>query len=678
MATGHRTLQLVLAAAAVCASLVPGATATEAGARQSYKERMARGDRLLAAGKWEEALSAYGPWGARMGGELRKRIRQAQGRNDTQERLQLYQLYFRYFPFGHLEVQSNPNPWNSTAFAYAELLEKHGVAPGDEAAAQTIAAAPKYSELMKAIEKRHRLRAAALTAEIVKEHPKSIFCPGAVLRLAGFKRRDAAAAAVCESHLPLLEKHGATERAQLQVLWALAAAHPHYTGEPDGHRKAVAAYLAIAQRTDISYEKCVCLFNAARSALSIREPDGLAQSRRLYREFLAKYPAAFQAAEARRGLVQTYLVERNTGAALEAVRGLQNELAKDTDLSQPFFDISRAYFAEEKYERSLTILRENVERYPGGAATPMAWIGLGETYGKLGREAEMVEAYRTAAGEPSIETRTSIMDASSTRNRAHEWLGAYYTRKENWKEALKWWRAWKPRSSCGTCAASMRGRRTHGIVHCLLKLGRKDEAIKTIEASIFAPRLGSSRRLAVMLVDLYREKGQLDVLAKKVKRAIKNRPGARIARDYIALLRMADRGDVKGLWAHLEGDPFHHVRGTGLPAQASRLLAGIPDKAIPYAVQKMASPDDSMWASVVLARMKAPDTLRLVRTWVAGEEGYSRLRTYLFALAVLGTDDAYDLLKSYAEHGTGGHRAAAAEILKLYPKPGDAAKKLSR
>ena len=642
---------------------------------------MARAARLLDAGKWDEALSAYGPWGGSMGTKLEKRITQARERNDTQKQLELYQAYFHYFPFGALDLGWNPTPWNTTAFACAELLGRQASARGDEAARQTLAAAPKYRELMKAIEQRQELRAAALVAVIVKEHPKSIFCPTAVLRLAGLKRHGDAAAAVCESHLAMLKTHGATERSQLQILWGLAAAYPHYMGETDGHRKAVETWLAIAQRTDISYEKCVCLFNAARSALSTREPDALAQSRRLYREFLAKYPAAFEATEARRGLVQTFLTERKTDEALAAVRELEKQATGDVDLSHPLFDISRLCFAEEKYERTLAILREVVERYTGGAATPMAWIGLGETYEKLGREAEMVEAYRTAAGKPSVGTHTSIMDASNTRNRAHQWLGAYYTRKENWQEALKWWQAWKPSSWCGTCADSMRTRRAHGIVQCLLELGRKDEALEVLEASVLGPHLSAGKRLAVMLVDMYGERGQLDALAKKLRKTMRvsvdTGPGARFALDYSALLRMAERGDVNGLWKRLEGNPFSHRDSWGLTAQAARLLVGIPGKTIPLAMQKLPGDgDDPLWAGALLARTNAPQAIRLIRSKAEAEQDHSRICAFFYALALCGSDEAYAVLKHHAQQGKGNHKGAAQSMLGTFPNPGDAARDL--
>lgn len=681
MTTGCRTRQWLLAAVVLCASLVPEATAGALTPRQRHEERMARAARLLDAGKWDEALSAYGPWGASMGTKLEKRIKQAREHNDTQKQLELYQAYFHYFPFGALDLGWNPTPWNTTAFAYVELLGKQASAPGDEAARHTLAAAPKYRELTKAVEQRQGLRAAALVAVIVKEHPKSIFCPAAVLRLAGLKRPGDAAAAVCEGHLTLLKSHGATERSQLQTMWGLAAAHPYYVGKPEGHRKAVAAWLAIAQRTDVSYEKCVCLFNAARSALSTREPDGLAQSRRLYRELLAKYPTAFEATEARRGLVQTFLTERKTNEALAAVRELEKQATGDVDLSQPLFDISRLCFAEEKYERALAVLRQVVERYPAGAAAPMAWIGLGETYEKLGREAEMLEAYRTAAGRPSVETQTSIMDASNTRNRAHQWLGAYYTRKENWQEALEWWQAWKPSSWCGTCADSMRTRRAHGIVECLLKLGRKDEALEVLEASVLGPHLSAGKRLAVMLVDMYGERGQLDDLAKKLRKAIKlsvdTGPGARFALDYIALLRMAERGDVNGLWKRLEGNPFSHRDSWGLTAQAARLLVATPDKTVPLAMQKLAGDgDDPLWASALLARTSAPQAVRLIRSKAEAEQDHTRIVAYFYALALRGTDDAYAVLKHHAQQGKGSHKGAAESMLGTFPNPGDAARVL--
>ena len=126
-------------------------------------------------------------------------------------------------------------------------------------------------------------------------------------------------------------------------------------------------------------------------------------------------------------------------------------------------------------------------------------------------------------------------------------------------------------------------------------------------------------------------------------------------------------------------DPFVPIKtnqwwpGRGMENSARILITR------PFAVRKMRGKErDPLWASVLLARMKAPDTLRLVRANVWAEADRQRLRDYFYALALLGSDEAYAFLKHYADRGKGNRQIMAAQMLERYPKPGDAARELAR
>lgn len=271
------------------------------------------------------------------------------------------------------------------------------------------------------------------------------------------------------------------------------------------------------------------------------------------------------------------------------------------------------------------------------------------------------------------------MDASDTANRAHEWLGKHYEKKRNWEEALTWWKAWQPRSWCGTCMWSMEARKTRGIAQCLLKLGKTDEALKTIEPAVFEGESGRNAELAVMLVDIYRASGKLPSLEAKLQAALrknKQNSAANTARDYIAMVRQAEQGDTEALWKRLEGDPCPDDGLHWPAAQAAALLAAIPEKTKPLAMSKLGGEGNQPpWAAVILARIKAPETLALVRAKIEAQKSY--WMAYPYALALLGTDEAHAQLKAYAATGETTHGTMARKVLERYPTPGDAANDLA-
>lgn len=669
-------LAVALAAAVwVCAARPAAAAAADR--RQRYQKAIEEGKRLLAEARWDEALSAYGPWGDRMRAELQRQMAAARGR-DPEKLLRLHEAYFRYYPFGYADWHGQGREWGQTACEYAASLRDAAKAEGDETVAQTVGALETYRKLMAAHEGYKEAEVVPLVDEIVAKHPKSLFAPGAVLSLAHIKAQNQGgdqAAPICEKYLPLLQKGGAGERSQIMVLFVLGEAATGYRREPSLLRKGMAAYLEMARRTDIGYEKRVGLLKAAQAALGIGEGEALAESRKLFRKFLAKYPEVPEADEARHGLVQTHLAERQIEEALQVLRELEKQSPEGSDLSPPLFDISRAHFAEKSFDKALAILQEIVQRYPGGGTASMAWLGMGEVYEKLGQEAQMVEAYKNAAAAPSAETQTNIMDASDTRNRAHQWLGTYYMmKKQDWPEALKWWGTWEPRSWCGTCAASMNSRKAHSIAVCLVKMGKADEALKTLEPMVFEDKFFCGADIAILLVDLYRDRGKLGEVEARLQKA-RECFGAKLASEYVALIRMAEKGDAEGLWKHLQGSPSQKDPPSWQPGVAARLLVSIPEKAKPFALKQMdAGERNPLWASAILARMKAPETLALVRAKVQGEENSWQLQEYLYALALLGTEEAYAQLRDYAARGEGNRQITAKQMLERYPNPGDAAR----
>jgi len=182
-----------------------------------------------------------------------------------------------------------------------------------------------------------------------------------------------------------------------------------------------------------------------------------------------------------------------------------------------------------------------------------------------------------------------------------------------------------------------------------------------------------------MLVDIYRASGKLPSLEAKLQAALrknKQNSAANTARDYIAMVRQAEQGDTEALWKRLEGDPCPDDGLHWPAAQAAALLAAIPEKTKPLAMSKLGGEGNQPpWAAVILARIKAPETLALVRAKIEAQKSY--WMAYPYALALLGTDEAHAQLKAYAATGETTHGTMARKVLERYPTPGDAANDLA-
>jgi len=425
------------------------------------------GRTLIRAGLYDEAVSTYAPWGRDMELALRSEIYAAGNRRDKKEELRLCRVYLDYYPFGQLDT--GLEHWRKIASKYVDLLielEKDGA---DERVSQNIAAATAYEKLWQYRLKYDRTRGAELADEIIERYPSSAFCPTAVFVVGDmFDSRDVIP--LYEGYLERMSEAGAPRRSRVLVMMQYAQHCAYQDQDKDLLRKALATYQAIATLTDISYERRHSLLETAQIALRIGDDESIELSRGLFSQFLAAYPDAREAGKARMGLIQPSLAAGLVDEALRTLRDLERDAPKGTDIGAELFAVSKAYFGKKDYDRSLVLLKEIVERSPEGPSAPLAYIGMGEAYGKLGKEELMVEAYVKAASLPSADTRTDIMDASNTRNRAFEFLADYYMKKGNWAEAERWWQAWKPSSWCGTCADSMRQLKAKNIERCRIPL----------------------------------------------------------------------------------------------------------------------------------------------------------------------------------------------------------------
>jgi tetratricopeptide (TPR) repeat protein len=663
-------LLALLGALTGAAAMVGSARAQ--GSRSDYEHMRAQSRILLSRGRYDEALSTYGPLGREMGGELLRMIADAKRGGKADAALRLYKAYFDYHPFGAHDYRKE---WNEAAYDYAALRQAVPEAAASPQAVQDIAVIGTYRQFQRYQEKAQVENALRLADEIVENYPLSLFCPAAAVQ-AGYAcdqhRGRAAAIALLERYLATMRASGAPARSQMRVLLSLARRRGE-SKEAAELRKSLETYQALREMTGITYEKRRFLLDAAGVALKIADADSLALSRTLFGEFLAQYPRAPEAGSARMGILKSHLNAGQRGEALGALREIEKSPPAGIEFGPELLAVAQAHSQAKDYEAAISLCQEVTKRYPRSASALKAYLLMGATYDKLGDEARMLESFKAAA-RSSLPNLPARWEAEFLQSEANRRIAEHYTQRANWPEALRWWTAYKPRSSCGNCQAAMQGERAYQMAVCQRKLGRVDEALKTLSPYVYEPHWlgGPSLQISMMVVKIHAERGQLRALEPRLRQALaksKQASGAKMALDYLALLRMAHRKDAAGLWAHLKGHPFNEYdhRLDWQTREAARLLVTIPE-AKAFALRRLGGkPPESGWAAVLLARMKAAEILPILTRKITAERDGEALADYFYALTILGTDEAYGVVEHYATRAD-SHRAAAERVLKKCPR----------
>jgi hypothetical protein len=148
--------------------------------------------------------------------------------------------------------------------------------------------------------------------------------------------------------------------------------------------------------------------------------------------------------------------------------------------------------------------------------------------------------------------------------------------------------------------------------------------------------------------------------------------GIKAAREYSALLDLADRRNIQSLWQRLEqlSDSDDDLSRSALSAFAfdsetdSRFRGWLLDRCVevvrsmgydarPILFAEMQRPSRMQgWALVFLAKLKAPQVLDKVRAELAaakqaeGDDGFSLICDYYYALELLGTREARELINA--------------------------------
>jgi hypothetical protein len=296
-----------------------------------------------------------------------------------------------------------------------------------------------------------------------------------------------------------------------------------------------------------------------------------------------------------------------------------------------------------------------------------ALIDTARTYRASNHIDEAVRAFR-AATAIDIEGSDDYQ-VFWARSEAQEFLMDHAMEKGDWAEGLWWSQTWEPSGWCGTCVGWDQGRRRECIFTCQAHLLRADEAIKTMAGFSY-----DEPELVMLLVDIFRENGRLGQLVVKFNRAVASgdeNGNAKTGLEYVKILGLSGRKDIEGLWREMDfaGEKLF---GDDWPREKlSELIASMGASAKPFVVSKLASKDDQEYfqALFTLSRMKAPEVLPMMKEKIPATVEKYDLQRCFEALALLGTDQAYDLMEHYAAQGTDAQKEMVDIELRRRPRP---------
>lgn len=477
-----------------CALISPLAAAKEALAQGSVHPIVAKARKLLDAGKYEEALAAYQDRWGWVEIDVLDRIAAARKTGDEQAEWGLSEFYLKLHP---IEVSSSsfqfrPESdgsdfsllsWWEIAIPY---YKRH---PGTSLSAkQTLASMGLFEKCVEACCKSKPSidECRKLARELIHKYPKSAFCTAVVFNVCRLVDENdqghepSPVLDLCKQFLKQLERGGASQRSLLLVK-ALYARDLMYTGVGNHGGERRKPYLRrslrllqeVAEQTTRTREKVFYLFEAAQLAEGLDQQGTVKMRRKIFRRILAEFPTHYRHAEARLNVVWTYVEDGDLKRALEVVREFAE--AGASTLDSELYLVAQAHAGRQELPQAQALCEEITKRYPRGAKIGSAFILLARIHKTMNREQAMLAAFIKAAKAQPVDTRSNLMDASNTKNEAHQFLGEYYFKKEDWKESLHWWETWNPSSWCSNCLMSMESSRKTQIDLCRDKLKQQSK-----------------------------------------------------------------------------------------------------------------------------------------------------------------------------------------------------------
>jgi hypothetical protein len=362
----------------------------------------------------------------------------------------------------------------------------------------------------------------------------------------------------------------------------------------------------------------------------------------------------------KRAEIRNHLRAGALDQAMTALRTMQQEFP-ETDPGQEMLDIAGAMSRQGRYVAAIELLEEIPNHYPSGGFARRAHFSIAEAYNKLGNETNMVIHYEAAAA-PVARESVDRREVYASR-RAVKRLGSHCMEKEKWHKALEWWEQFVPATSwCGTGNAGLKNLKLYSIAVCKINLGMVSEGLEMLESNILAQDLISPWvEIPLLFVEHHVRTGRLSELREKASVWASERAptyGLKIVHEYLALLDLADKRDVAGLWGALDGHPEMWKR-----ERVTELLVSLGDDTKAFATEKLNSATDTHRAIVFLGKLKAVEVAPKVVQLVRREQNLWMLGDYFTALLRMEDAQLTELVRQYALYGTGNHKAAAEHVL---------------
>ena len=408
--------------------------------------------------------------------------------------------------------------------------------------------------------------------------------------------------------------------------------------------------------------------------------EATAEARTRFETVLRRFPTAPESPHAAAAFVATFATLEQAGRAirdLERVRGVGPISA-----ARLWSAVAARHAAEGRYQDAAALYRDVHARYPDTASASFAMLRVAECYKAVGDEKQMVEWYERAAAIDNRRADGEQMSPADARGIAIEALANHYMAKERWPEALHWWERFPGYGWCGNGLAAQADQRVAAMAHCQSRLGRTQEARQLLEQRVFHEKewLAPAPELALALVEQHRAAGTLAALVRRLNDASAaadagHLQAIRVAREYVAMLQLAERQDVEALWAYFGHTVASQARIDAAATNdwkvrhAARLLIELGEPTAAAAAGKIRS-RDSAWASVLLAKLRGEQALDDILNAIAREENVHQLETLYYALSIIGSPRAWEVIQSAAADGDGNRRSAAIAVLEKYgPSP---------
>lgn len=384
----------------------------------------------------------------------------------------------------------------------------------------------------------------------------------------------------------------------------------------------------------------------------------------------------------------------------------------------------RGLIGENRYDEALKNFGKIFSQFPAYQEIPWAMCERAEALKKHGRYDEAIEILKRVAAfadHPAESWFPSFNWNEQTASLTSE----CYEAKGDFAQALKHARMTEGiqgTGGCLNCMLASEATQDLRIARLMLIVGDTEAGLKRAE-HLLNGRGGRECEGAELIVRHFHRRGKLDEMEQRLKKLeadaeVKRQAklgkemvfpivGARLAREYATILKLADRGDVAALWKRLEkltavyqgypelncfafdfydSDPpssSSDSEDSWLRGKVVAAIESLGNESRPFLLSKMHTHNRMQgWALVLLAKLRAPQAMEKIRGELAAdkqrpqkldadgvrieeeraEEHAMLRRDYLYALSFVKTSEAVKLLDSLCADKDERWSAAATAV----------------